>query len=130
MFFTSLKQTCNEYLIKFSENQSAPKLRTGKHLHVLHVLRTYSTCSYPGYQDTTAYAALLELWSEAKGILFLKGTSITFTNYDEDDEYNCYGDDQLRGDDHSDGDDYSDCDDQLDVSCNYQQAVETLKRNT
>ena len=32
---------------------------TGKHLHVLHVLRTYSTCSYPGYQDTTTYAALL-----------------------------------------------------------------------
>ena len=23
-----------------------------------HVLRTYSTCSYPGYQDTTTYAAL------------------------------------------------------------------------
>ena len=34
--------------------------RTGKHLHVLHVLRTYSTCSYPGYQDTTTYAALVE----------------------------------------------------------------------
>ena len=32
--------------------------RTGKHLHVLHVLRTHSTCSYPGYQDTTTYAAL------------------------------------------------------------------------
>ena len=32
--------------------------RTGKHLHVLHVLRTYSTCSYPGYQDTTTYAVL------------------------------------------------------------------------
>ena len=32
--------------------------RTGKHLHVLHVLRTYPTCSYPGYQDTTTYAAL------------------------------------------------------------------------
>ena len=32
--------------------------RTGKHLHVLHVLQTYSTCSYPGYQDTTTYAAL------------------------------------------------------------------------
>ena len=32
--------------------------RTGKHLHVLHVLRAYSTCSYPGYQDTTTYAAL------------------------------------------------------------------------
>ena len=33
--------------------------RTGKHLHVLHVLRTYPTCSYPGYQDTTTYAALI-----------------------------------------------------------------------
>ena len=33
--------------------------RTGKHLHVLHVLRTYSTCWYPGYQNTTTYAALL-----------------------------------------------------------------------
>ena len=32
--------------------------RTGKHLHVLHVLRTYPMCSYPGYQDTTTYAAL------------------------------------------------------------------------
>ena len=32
--------------------------RTEKHLHVLHVLRTYPTCSYPGYQDTTTYAAL------------------------------------------------------------------------
>ena len=32
--------------------------RKGKHLHVLHLLRTYSTCSYPGYQDTTTYAAL------------------------------------------------------------------------
>ena len=34
--------------------------RTGKHLHVLHVLPTYSTCSYPGNQDTTIYAALSE----------------------------------------------------------------------
>ena len=34
--------------------------RTGKHLHVLHVLRPYPTCSYPGYQDTTTYAALVE----------------------------------------------------------------------
>jgi len=33
--------------------------RTGKHLHFLHVLRTYSTCSCPGQQDTTTYAALL-----------------------------------------------------------------------
>ena len=33
--------------------------RTGKYLHVLHVLRTYSMCSYPGYQDTTTYAALI-----------------------------------------------------------------------
>ena len=29
-FLTSLKQTCNEYLIKFSENQSAPKLENRK----------------------------------------------------------------------------------------------------
>ena len=27
---TSLKQTCNQYLIKFSENQSAPKLENRK----------------------------------------------------------------------------------------------------
>ena len=32
--------------------------RTGKHLHVLHVRRTCSTCSCPGQQDTTTYAAL------------------------------------------------------------------------
>ena len=37
--------------------------RTGKHLHVLHVLRTYPTCSYPGYQDTTTYAASQRWWS-------------------------------------------------------------------
>ena len=30
------------------------------------------------------------MWSEAKDILFLKGTSITFTNYDEDDEDDGY----------------------------------------
>ena len=30
MFLTSLKQTCNEYLIKFSENQGAPKLENRK----------------------------------------------------------------------------------------------------
>ena len=35
--------------------------RTRKRLHVLYVLRTYSTCSYPGYQDTTTYAALCDL---------------------------------------------------------------------
>ena len=34
--------------------------RTGKHLHVLHVLQTYPMCSYPGYQDTTTYAALCQ----------------------------------------------------------------------
>ena len=45
MFLTSLKQTCNEYLIKFSENQSAPKLENRKTspcspcaLNLLHVL--------------------------------------------------------------------------------------------
>ena len=46
--------------------------RTGKHLHVLHVLRTYSTCSCPGQQDTTTYAALIvhlanvRFWGVAK----------------------------------------------------------------
>ena len=30
MFLTSLKQTCSEYLIKFSENQCAPKLENRK----------------------------------------------------------------------------------------------------
>ena len=30
MFLTSLKQICNEYLIKFSENLSAPKLENRK----------------------------------------------------------------------------------------------------
>ena len=34
MFLTSLKQTCNEYLIKFSENQSAPKRENRKTLWV------------------------------------------------------------------------------------------------
>ena len=31
------------------------------------MLRTYSTCSYPGYQDTTTYAALLARRSESYG---------------------------------------------------------------
>ena len=39
--------------------------RKGKHLHVRHVLRTYPTCSYPGYQDTTTYAALTAEWLNA-----------------------------------------------------------------
>ena len=34
--------------------------RTRKHFHVLHVLQTYSTCSCPGQQDTTTYAALIQ----------------------------------------------------------------------
>ena len=45
--------------------------RTGKHLHVLHVLRTYSTCSCPGQQDTTTYAALFRpqatIWTKTPG---------------------------------------------------------------
>ena len=44
--------------------------RTGKPLHVLHVLRTYSTCSYPGYQDTTTYAAL-HLASSCRDLIFI-----------------------------------------------------------
>ena len=61
MFLTSLKQICNEYLIKFSENQSAPKLENRKTSpcstcapNLLHC-----TCSCPGQQDTTTYAALV-----------------------------------------------------------------------
>ena len=54
MFLTSLKQTCNEYLIKFSENQSALKLENRKTspcspcaLNLLHVL----VSRIPGYHN-------------------------------------------------------------------------------
>ena len=43
--------------------------RTGKHLHVLHVLRTYSTCSCPGQQDTTTYAQDDTYWWEGTQML-------------------------------------------------------------
>ena len=50
MFLTSLKQICNEYLIKFSENQSAPKLENRKTSpcspcapNLLHVLLSRTT---------------------------------------------------------------------------------------
>ena len=36
-------------LNKHAMNIWLSSLRTGKNLHVLHVLRIYSTCSYPGY---------------------------------------------------------------------------------
>ena len=55
LFLTSLKQTCNGYLIKFSENQSAPKLENRKTSpcspcapNLLHVSRTigyHNLCS-------------------------------------------------------------------------------------
>ena len=53
----SLKQTCNEYLIKFSENQSAPRLENGKtspcspcapnllHVLVSRILGYHNLCS-------------------------------------------------------------------------------------
>ena len=51
---TSLKQTCSEYLIKFSENQSAPKLENRKTSpcspcapNLLHVL----VSRIPGYHN-------------------------------------------------------------------------------
>ena len=54
MFLTSLKQTCNEYMIKFSENQSAPKLENRKTSpfspcapNLLHVLIS----RIPGYHN-------------------------------------------------------------------------------
>ena len=50
LFLTSLKQTCSEYLIKFSENQSAPKLENRKTSpcspcapNLLHVLLSRTT---------------------------------------------------------------------------------------
>ena len=57
---------------------------------------------------------LLKVWSEA-------GDYDDYELWDYDDD-----DDDFDGY----GDDHSDCDDQLDVSCNYQQAVEALERNT
>ena len=54
MFLTSLKQTCSEYPIKFSENQSAPKLKNRKTSpcspcapNLLHVLLS----RIPGYHN-------------------------------------------------------------------------------
>ena len=59
LFLTSLKQTCNEYLIKFSENQNAPKLENRKtspcspcapnllHVLVSRILGYHNLCS-PG----------------------------------------------------------------------------------
>jgi len=68
LFLTSPKQTCNEYLISSLRIRVHLSWRTGKHLYVLHVLRTYSTCSYPGYQDTTTYAALTECYRVLKSV--------------------------------------------------------------
>ena len=50
LFLTSLKQTCNEYLIKFSGNQSAPKLENRKTSPCSPCAPNFNTtCSYPGY---------------------------------------------------------------------------------
>ena len=57
MFLTSLKQTCNDYLIKFSDNQSTPKLENRKtspcspcapnllHVLVFWILGYHNLCS-------------------------------------------------------------------------------------
>ena len=62
LFLTSLKQTCNEYLIKFPENQSAPKLENRKtspcspcapnllHVLVSRILGYHNLCS-PGSRN-------------------------------------------------------------------------------
>ena len=62
LFLTSLKQKCNEYLIKFSENQSAPKLENRKTSprspcapNLLHVLVSW----IPGYHNLCSPAANL-----------------------------------------------------------------------
>ena len=56
--------------------------RTEKHLHVLNVLRTYSTCSYPGYQDTTTYAAL-SIYSILSSKLTFKSWILTSEKKDQ-----------------------------------------------
>ena len=74
MFLTSLKQICNEYLIKFSENQSAPKLENRKTSpcspcapNLLHVLMSRTTgyhnlCS-PGFNLFSFYVKALMMSS-------------------------------------------------------------------
>ena len=73
MFLTSLKQTCNEDLIKFSENQSAPKLENRKTSpcspcapNLLHVLLS----RIPGYHNLCSpsiFFFILHLISEDNG---------------------------------------------------------------
>ena len=65
LFLTSLKQTCNEYLIKFSKNQSAPKLENRKTSpcspcapNLLHVLIS----RIPGYHNLCSPVASL-VWN-------------------------------------------------------------------
>ena len=80
MFLTSLKQTCNEYLIKFSENQSAPKLENRKtspcspcapnllHVLVSRILGYRNICS-PVFD----LIFLSQKWDKKQGlILFIK----------------------------------------------------------
>ena len=64
---TSLKQTCNEYLIKFSENQSAPKLESRKTSpcspcapNLLHVL----VSRIPGYHNLCSPVVVYIQWIE------------------------------------------------------------------
>ena len=71
LFFTSLTQTCNEYLIKFSENQSAPKLENREtspcspcapnllHMLVSRIPGYHNLCSPVDYHKTfiTAFTA-------------------------------------------------------------------------
>ena len=64
---TSLKQTCNKYLIKFSENQSAPKLENMKTSpcspcapNLLHVL----VSRIPGYHNLCSPAEMSDDWNK------------------------------------------------------------------
>ena len=85
MFLTSLKQTCSEYLIKFSENQSAPKLENRKTSpcspcapNLPHVLLS----RIPGYHNLCSPASKMPLT----------------TSLDDDDD-DCGDDDHCGNDD-------------------------------
>jgi len=95
LFLTSLKQICNEYLIKFSENQSAPKLENRKTSpcspcapNLLHVLVSripgyHNLCSpggriLPGMYETRGLRGLAHQLSD---LLFLH-SSLTCYHWD------------------------------------------------
>ena len=96
MSLTSLKQICNEYLIKFSENQSAPKLENRKtspcspsapnllHVLVSRILGYHNLCS-PDWTLTLPMKIGPDLYKDQ---LFIGlNTNLTYVVYLHDAEY-------------------------------------------